>query len=216
MIAKRTQPPSGGCVLKQHRAVESSTLGTQPPSGGCVLKLSDRLSRQKWLYPAAFRRLCVETLSQKKAVKECNGQPPSGGCVLKQQVEAEIQAITNQPPSGGCVLKQLLLARCFRTYKPAAFRRLCVETANKSPDAAADWPAAFRRLCVETVNGLTNRKGSNQPPSGGCVLKPLPCRTGANAPNPAAFRRLCVETSCCCPSPRPQTPAAFRRLCVET
>ena len=34
----------------------------------------------------------------------------------------------------------------------------------------------------------------NQPPSGGCVLKPCAAPTPTDAPKPAAFRRLCVET----------------------
>ena len=79
----------------------------QPPSGGCVLK------RLNW----ASNRIGT------------SNQPPSGGCVLKQQrrsvgVEAEVQ-----PPSGGCVLKLYALdaGRCDRS--PAAFGRLCVETA---------------------------------------------------------------------------------------
>ena len=54
------QPPSGGCVLK--RQIEDNKLDDpdQPPSGGCVLKHPySRLYAQT--YPAAFRRLCVET-----------------------------------------------------------------------------------------------------------------------------------------------------------
>ena len=35
-------------------------------------------------------------------------------------------------------------------HKPAAFRRLCVETEGCASGAAAVAPAAFRRLCVET------------------------------------------------------------------
>ena len=38
-IQKLSQPPSGGCVLKQHaRAFSQQQHGAQPPSGGCVLK----------------------------------------------------------------------------------------------------------------------------------------------------------------------------------
>ena len=55
-----------------------------------------------------------------------------------------------------------------------------------------------------------------QPPSGGCVLKPLlPYSTGIRV-SAAAFGRLCVETT------TKQIPtewgfaAAFGRLCVET
>ena len=34
--------------------------------------------------------------------------------------------------------------------KPAAFRRLCVETAHLVRNNVIEGPAAFRRLCVET------------------------------------------------------------------
>ena len=35
--------------------------------------------------------------------------------------------------------------------KPAAFRRLCVETEGKKDFVRIKKPAAFRRLCVETL-----------------------------------------------------------------
>ena len=59
--------------------------------------------------PAAFRRLCVETLSYDAASSISTGQPPSGGCVLKH-VKPSLSNVSR--------------------YTPAAFRRLCVETAN--------------------------------------------------------------------------------------
>ena len=78
-------------------------------------------------------------------------------------------------------------------------------------------PAAFGRLCVETEVSKGNiRKCRIQPPSGGCVLKPLTSIfflpyipqppsggcvlkqpfviLGAGYTGPAAFGRLCVET----------------------
>ena len=57
--------------------------------------------------------------------------------------------VLSQPPSGGCVLKLLIICEVLVHLAPAAFGRLCVETAN------AD--------CAELA--------SIQPPSGGCVLK---------------------------------------------
>ena len=57
-------------------------------------------------------------------------QPPSGGCVLKQSAVKYAVVMQNQPPSGGCVLKPLTRKRMSKTTKPAAFRRLCVETKN--------------------------------------------------------------------------------------
>ena len=56
--------------------------------------------------PAAFGRLCVETIYVEQAAVVAVPQPPSGGCVLKQ-------AIRYMP---------------FCTIVPAAFGRLCVET----------------------------------------------------------------------------------------
>ena len=56
-------------------------------------------------------------------------------------------------------------------------------------------PAAFRRLCVETVEyALSARRHYIQPPSGGCVLKPYFNVLHWQTFCPAAFRRLCVET----------------------
>ena len=78
----------------------------------------------------------------------------------------------SQPPSGGCVLKHADSAKCARRHAPAAFGRLCVETASRRIPAHCVYPAAFGRLCVET-----NR------------ILPF----GAFVP-PAAFGRLCVET----------------------
>ena len=55
--------------------------------------------------------------------------------------------------------------------RPAAFRRLCVETLEILIPQAANHPAAFRRLCVETHINKNEPRDSVQPPSGGCVLK---------------------------------------------
>ena len=54
---------------------------------------------------------------------------------------------------------------------PAAFRRLCVETATEPMKFGTSEPAAFRRLCVETPLSAPTSTNQNQPPSGGCVLK---------------------------------------------
>ena len=58
--------------------------------------------------PAAFRRLCVETLHRERPYKDT--QPPSGGCVLKRDCLALNPDEAHQPPSGGCVLKLDLLS----------------------------------------------------------------------------------------------------------
>ena len=78
---------------------------------------------------------------------------------------------------------------------PAAFRRLCVETAKKT-SKPPPWPQPPSGGCVLKLP-LQRRQRSclSQPPSGGCVLKqPQPFRAAALG-EPAAFRRLCVETS---------------------
>ena len=64
------QPPSGGCVLKQQQPERIPTTYSQPPSGGCVLKLFGRRSELCRTQPAAFRRLCVETLEAFAAIGE--------------------------------------------------------------------------------------------------------------------------------------------------
>ena len=56
-----------------------------------------------------------------------------------------------QPPLGGCVLKLYMNSNEHKHAYPAAFRRLCVETAIFSYCRFAVIPAAFRRLCVETI-----------------------------------------------------------------
>ncbi len=118
------QPPSGGCVLK-HKTCEFSKLPNgQPPSGGCVLKLKLLYNFSGFNYPAAFGRLCVETLSGGVESALAMYQPPSGGCVLKLQDAVQIAGVIApaafgrlcieatfalkrqiQPFSGGCVLK---------------------------------------------------------------------------------------------------------------
>ena len=56
-----TQPPSGGCVLKQSARLAFGFSGIQPPSGGCVLKPCEADYDDERVEPAAFGRLCVET-----------------------------------------------------------------------------------------------------------------------------------------------------------
>ena len=56
-----SQPPSGGCVLKQPARRRQIRRLAQPPSGGCVLKLHEYTAGALRPRPAAFGRLCVET-----------------------------------------------------------------------------------------------------------------------------------------------------------
>ena len=83
------QPPSGGCVLK-HVGIENiANMKAQPPSGGCVLKRCFWIAWSGCRYPAAFRRLCVETVAISQRYGQPIHQPPSGGCVLKHHQQAE-------------------------------------------------------------------------------------------------------------------------------
>ena len=54
----------------------------------------------------------------------------------------------------------------------AAFGRLCVETTTSQYVLEQIEAAAFGRLCVETIELVQARMMVEQPPSGGCVLKP--------------------------------------------
>ena len=55
--------------------------------------------------------------------------------------------------------------------------------------------AAFGRLCVETLNSLVSELAtSEQPPSGGCVLKHHVFDRNVHRLTAATFRWLCVET----------------------
>ena len=95
----------------------------------CVETLTDQRGRVHE-EPAAFGRLCVETYAINIRGFVPAVQPPSGGCVLKLNEASPLVQAATQPPSGGCVLKHV------------------------------------------PVNG-----GADfvfQPPSGGCVLKQLP------------------------------------------
>ena len=123
-------------------------------------------------YPAAFRRLCVETINSLRRMNAIF-QPPSGGCVLKHH-----QALWHEEIRRPAAFRRLCVETFFGVnvdvfHDPAAFRRLCVETAMSECFRPLEYPAAFRRLCVETEPAVQNRIAGFQPPSGGCVLKLL-------------------------------------------
>ena len=94
-------------MLKRHPYLQGFDARPQPPSGGCVLKRALDKLKYGGLAPAAFRRLCVETVMVLLSQLKHSSQPPSGGCVLKQRVILEGLIGNIQPPSGGCVLKPL-------------------------------------------------------------------------------------------------------------
>ena len=99
----------------------------QPPSGGCVLKRSLTVDMSGLCQPAAFGRLCVETVMRRCEFK---GVTPAafGRLCVETRVAAGVRYAFTQPPSGGCVLKPFGGAACFFRLSPAAFGRLCVET----------------------------------------------------------------------------------------
>ena len=122
----RVQPPSGGCVLKRDIVFENHAFNTQPPSGGCVLKpaflgfwtknthqppsggcvlkpdVPDGGGEPDW--PAAFRRLCVETPDPGVAPRP--EEPAAFRRLCVETLYCHVEPLkTGQPPSGGCVLK---------------------------------------------------------------------------------------------------------------
>ena len=67
--------------------------------------------------------------------------------------------------------KAVLYSRSRFSWEPS-------EIGAAKPDGARllrEAPAAFGRLCVETAPSISAvEEAENQPPSGGCVLKPAP------------------------------------------
>ena len=84
-------------------------MKSQPPSGGCVLKHDNGAIIGYKKVAAAFGRLCVETAFTTGHFAGFTWQPPSGGCVLKHHTIYKADRNSLQPPSGGCVLKLIEL-----------------------------------------------------------------------------------------------------------
>ena len=93
--------------------------------------------------------------------------------MLKQQSKAGIWEVVAAAFGRLCVETGTAVRGC-DTLGAAAFGRLCVETCGLFNRVAAVPAAAFGRLCVET-SGVSSAllDGIGQPPSGGCVLKPI-------------------------------------------
>ena len=123
----RIQPPSGGCVLKPDVPDGGGEPDCQPPSGGCVLKQRQGGHPCRFVRPAAFGRLCVETYRAQRHVQAA--VPAAFGRLC---VETRLRRRTRNPQT------------------PAAFGRLCVETRATIRPCPSARPAAFGRLCVET------------------------------------------------------------------
>ena len=144
-------------------------------------------------------------------------QPPLGGCVLKPT--GQIRWCRGWDPAAFrrlCVETPITVS-AYRIWQPAAFRRLCVETDLRIGYGVGDWPAAFRRLCVETSKTLSAKHVSAcQPPLGGCVLKPAPCRRRGLRPVQPPLGGCVLKRQRAACRLAFYSPAAFRRLCVET
>ena len=137
----------------------------------CVETLTSKPFSLAATNPAAFGRLCVETKKQSSCFEGLN--PAAFGRLCVETIDVGLKLnVKNQPPSGGCVLKLGLFSTFGHLALPAAFGRLCVETLLKLYGRNCQKPAAFGRLCVETT---------------ACLYLPLDWV-------PAAFGRLCVET----------------------
>ena len=101
--------------------------------------------------------------------------------------------------------------------KPAAFRRLCVETnetVNARDQGRLQPPSGGCVLKLSIPFDGVDRV--SQPPSGGCVLKPMRLRgltvCRSRPPSGGCVLKRFVRLA---HNPKP-APAAFRRLCVET
>ena len=88
-------------MLKHAHFAQCRSARSQPPSGGCVLKREGNRARFRVALAAAFGRLCVETIQIAAIAAEIE-QPPSGGCVLKH-----IRARSNRPPSRAAAFGRL-------------------------------------------------------------------------------------------------------------
>ena len=136
--------------MKQKTIISQYAHSPQPPSGGCVLKPKLLDFQVKGATPAAFRRLCVETRNT------LVGGEQEGPAAFRRLCVETIESLYSS-----------------WINSPAAFRRLCVETRISGMRHPKTDPAAFRRLCVETrTDDFSADSIFNQPPSGGCVLKP--------------------------------------------
>ena len=120
---------------------------------------------------AAFGRLCVETCAAFAMVCPC-APAAFGRLCVETGYPTRVGGWLGQPPSGGCVLKPW--------YHAAAYRH----------DVQPPSGGCVLKLLLE----LLNLTGLLQPPSGGCVLKPDAGFNTETYPMAAAFGRLCVET----------------------
>ena len=144
-------------------------------------------------------------------------QPPSGGCVLKPiGVWFDIISLLAATFGWLCVETKLLVCN-FNDTAAATFGWLCVETKSNSRGLRRSDAATFGWLCVETCVAMADATSLKQPPSGGCVLKPVVFALHPSHNRAATFGWLCVETARAVRLPVTIWLAAtFGWLCVET
>ena len=93
--------------------------------------------------PAAFGRLCVETLLRYWCPESEN--PAAFGRLCVETSFATLAVASDfQPPSGGCVLKPRVGETENFVMFPAAFGRLCVETTMHLNTEIYGWPSRLR------------------------------------------------------------------------
>ena len=83
-------------MLKRFRPLRSFGYRIQPPLGGCVLKQSYSLTDNSLQEPAAFRRLCVETVRRSDSCSRSNPAAFRRLCV--ETVEA-VERLPFEKPS---------------------------------------------------------------------------------------------------------------------
>ena len=69
--------------------MERRLINNQPPSGGCVLKQGNIVTSEEPIEPAAFGRLCVETM-QKEGKEELPGPAAFGRLCVETPVSLRL------------------------------------------------------------------------------------------------------------------------------
>ena len=100
---------------------------TQPPSGGCVLKQAVKAADVKAVEAAAFRRLCVETC------RCSNGRDYGGAAAFRRLCVETINDKSVEQEANAAAFRRLCVETIRIRIRiwirlAAAFRRLCVET----------------------------------------------------------------------------------------
>ena len=115
--------------------------------------------------------------------------------MLKPLITSPDFRITAAATFGWLCVETRVIISADKFAQAATFGWLCVETTqDKSILDKLKGAATFGWLCVETVLNTQERDVSLQPPSGGCVLKPVNLPVTASSLAAATFGWLCVET----------------------